>query len=394
MTAGDFDEMTRRPLRISIRPDELGACLVSHGSSWTPGGASLPQAERPGPPEGTSSRAYADVRSDVIEADRLVATGRLVEAVDVLAAAYRANADPALAIRLVDLRQEAARSYVPGPGRSPWPPAYGDSFPHLSGGLPETAVAGLTSDVLGGAVAHHGALIVRGMFDDSQVRRSVDVIDNAEAPRDNGSGGAVDSGWYRPFPTDVRKHAALRARAAAAGGTWLADSPMSAAQVLDDLASVGVIDAISDHLGERPFFSLQKSVMRRIQAKNGIATWHQDGSFLDADVRTMNVWIALSRCGGDYRSPALEVIPRRLDDILPVQERPTPYAIPVEVISEIASETPATRPEFAPGDAILFDERFLHRTYFGPFMSEPRYALECWFFAPSHSASGYLPFLV
>jgi Phytanoyl-CoA dioxygenase (PhyH) len=341
-----------------------------------------------------SARSRAHGRGDEFEADRLVAAGRLPDAVDRLAAAYRASTDPALAIRLVDLRQEAARSYVPGPGRSPWPPAYGDSFPHLSGGLPETGIAGFTSDVLGGAVAHHGALIVRGMFDDSKVRHSVDVIDNAQAAaRDNGSGEAADSGWYRPFPTDVRNHETLRARAAGAGGTWLADSPISAAQVLDDLASIGVMDAISAHLGERPFFSLQKSVMRRIEAKNGIATWHQDGSFLDADVRTMNVWIALSRCGGDYPSPGLEVIPRRLDDILPIQERPTPYAIPWDVIREIASGTPSIRPEFAPGDAILFDERFLHRTYFGPFMSEPRYALECWFFAPSHSATGYVPFL-
>jgi hypothetical protein len=336
------------------------------------------------------SRAHG---SDEIEAERLVAAGRLPDAVDRLAAACRASADPALAIRLVDLRQEAAHSYVPGPGRSPWPPACGDSFPHLSGGLPEIGIRGLTSDVLGGAVAHHGALIVRGTFDDSRVRRSVDVIDNAQAAGGNGSDECGDSGWYRPFPTDVRKHEVLRAKAADAGGTWLADSPMSAAQVLDDLASAGVMDAISGHLGERPFFSLQKSVMRRIEAKDGIATWHQDGSFLDADVRTMNVWIALSRCGGDYPSPGLEVIPRRLDDILPVQERPTPFAVPVEVIGEIASETPAIRPEFAPGDAILFDERFLHRTYFGPFMSEPRYALECWFFAPSHPASGYVPFL-
>jgi hypothetical protein len=356
-------------------------------------GARQRTASAPGPPTAAASARSRAHGSGEIEADQLVAAGRLPDAVDRLAAAYRASADPALAIRLVDLRQEAARSYVPGPGRSPWPPAYGDSFPHLSDGLPETGVAGLTSDVLGGAVAHHGALIVRGTFDDSKVGHSVDVIDSAQAARGNGSGEAVDSGWYRPFPTDVRKHEALRARAAAAGGTWLADSPMSAAQVLDDLASVGVIDAISGHLGERPFFSLQKSVMRRIQARNGFATWHQDGSFLDADVRTMNVWIALSRCGGDYPSPGLEVIPRRLDDILPVQERPTPFAIPVEVISEIASETPAIRPEFAPGDAIMFDERFLHRTYFGPFMSEPRYALECWFFAPSHPASGYVPFL-
>jgi hypothetical protein len=330
----------------------------------------------------------------VIEADRLVAAGRLVEAVDLLAAAYRASADPALAIRLVDLRHQAAHSYVPGTGRTPWPPGYGDSFPHVSGRLPETGIAELNAALLGGAVAHHGALIVRAMFDDAQVRRSVEAIDNAQAARDNGSTEAVESGCYRPFPANTERQEALRQRAATAGGTWLADSPVSAADMLEGLSSAGVIDVISDHLGERPFFSLQKSVMRRVPAKGGVATWHQDGSFLDADVRTMNVWVALSRCGGDHPSPALEVIPRRMAEILPVHDAPTPYAISFDVVNQIASETPAIRPEFAPGDAIMFDERFLHRTYLDHFMSEPRYALECWFFAPSHSASGYIPFLV
>ena len=149
-------------------------------------------------------------RGDVIEADRLLAAGRLLDAVDLLAATYRASADPALAIRLVDLRQEAARSFVPGPGRSPWPPTYGDSFPHLSGGLPETGVAELTSDVLGGAVAHHGALIVRGMFDEAQVRHSVDVIHNAQAhattaqPRPPSVGG---TGRSPPMSGDTKHFA-------------------------------------------------------------------------------------------------------------------------------------------------------------------------------------------
>ena len=328
-----------------------------------------------------------------MEADRLVATGRLVEAVDLLAAAYRASPDPAVAARLVDLRHQAARSYVPGTGRTPWPPGYGDPFPHVSGRLPETGIAELTADMLGGTVTHHGALIVRAMFDDTRVRRCVDAIHSAQAARDDGSAEAAESGRYRPFPTTTARQKALRERAAAVGSTWLADSPVSAAGMLDGLSSVGVIDVVSEHLGERPFFSLQKSVMRRVPATAGVATWHQDGAFLDADVRTMNVWIALSRCGGDHPSPALEVIPRRVAEILPVQDAPTPFAIPWDVIHQIASETPAMRPEFAPGDAIMFDERFLHRTYLERPMSEPRYALECWFFAPSHPASAYIPFL-
>lgn len=366
------------------------------GSTWKSWAARVREAVRPGSPGAArSTGTLVHGRRDMIEADRLAATGRLVDAVDMLAAAYRTNPDPVLAMRLVDLRQQAACSFVRKPGgRSPWPPAYGDPCPHVSGRLPEIGVADLTTDMLGGAVSHHGAVIVRGMFDAAQVRRTVDTIHQAQAWRDKGSPEAAESGWYRPFATDAGMTGALRQRAATAGGTWLADSPVAAASVLDDLASVGVIDAISGHLGERPFFSLQKSTLRRIPAKEGLATWHQDGSFLDADVRSMNVWIALSRCGGDYPSPGLEVVPRRIPEIIPVQDSLSPYSVSFEVISEIASETPVIRPEFGPGDALMFDERFLHRTYLGPGMREARYALECWFFAPSHSPSSYIPFLV
>jgi hypothetical protein len=94
-----------------------------------------------------------------------------------------------------------------------------------------------------------------------------------------------------------------------------------------------------------------------------------------------------------YVAPGLEVIPRRIVEILPVDDGPMPYAVSFDLVREIASETPTIRPEFAPGDAIMFDERFLHRTYLDHPMSEPRYALESWFFAPSHATSEYVPFL-
>ena len=28
-----------------------------------------------------------------------------------------------------------------------------------------------------------------------------------------------------------------------------------------------------------------------------MVAWHQDGAFYDSDVRTMNIWIALTPCG-------------------------------------------------------------------------------------------------
>jgi hypothetical protein len=349
------------------------------------------------PPTGPTAQVGPH-RGDVLDqAERLVRDGRPVDAVDLLAAAYRADPTPPLAIRLIELRHDAARSLDPGPGRSPWPSPYTDPFPHVSGRLPEVTAADLTTDLLGGSVAHHGALIVRGLFDGPLVGRGVEAVRRAQMERDgrptNGE-HAAGAAWYRPFPSPVKQDQVLRSMVAKQGGTWLADSPAGTAFFLDALTATGVIDVISDHLGERPFFSLQKSTLRRSPPEDKIVAWHQDGSFLDAGVRTMNVWLALSRCGGDYPSPGLEVVPRRIPDILPIEGTLSPHAISFDIVDEMASEAPVIRPEFAPGDALMFDERFLHRTHTNRFMTEDRYALECWFFAPSHRSTGYVPMLV
>lgn len=359
-------------------------------------------------------------RDDLDEVADLIARGCLVEAVDALAAANRRAPDPALETALVALRHDAAVSVPRSAGRSPWPPVYADPFPEVSGRLPEVAAAELTTEVLGGAVAHHGALIVRGIFSADQVERTVTAIERAhrrheaeavEGAGTAGTGGPVgdddgsrhgddqpfeggddEGAWYRPFPATGHDEV-LRRMVARDGGTWLADSPSSTARILDELEACGVTAAITAHLGERPYFSLHKSTLRRSLPVNKIVGWHQDGSFYDPDVRTMNVWVALSACGGSQPSPGMELIPRRFEEILPVAGEPTKHSISYDLIAELAADCPTVIPEFAPGDGLLFDEHFVHRTHLAPGMTEIRYALECWFFAPSHLVSNYVPLL-
>ena len=340
-----------------------------------------------------------DAAADLAKVDELVAADRLVEAVDLLAEVNRRGRRPDLETRLVDLRARAASSFEPGGGRPDWPPAYDDPFPDVSGAVPEVPASRLTSEVLGGAVAHHGALIVRGVFSPEQVERTVEAIERTHQRRDPESGSTtVDTdgaAWFRPFPAkEGVKVETLRRMVARQGGTFLADSPASTAQILDELEGVGVTQAISGHLGERPFFSLQKSTLRRSLPEFRLVAWHQDGSFLDDDVRTMNIWVALSACGGDHPTPGLEVVPRRIEEILPVDGVMSPHSISYDLVDEIAAETPTVVPEFTPGDAMIFDEHFLHRTHLLEQMDYIRYALECWFFAPSHRATDYTPLLV
>ena len=362
----------------------MGAAAVSAAEGAEPIDVPIPLAELGQRPD-----------LDVDKLRALVDEERYVEAIDLLNAANRAQRDPAIEIALVALRYHAAASAPASAGREPWPPVYADPFPDVVGRLPEVPAAELTTEILGGAVAHHGALIVRGVFSPEQIERSIASIESTHQrhaglqPAD----AEVDGAWFRPFPTD-RRNGVLREMVLTHGGTWMADSPSGTAQVLDELESVGVIGAIAGHLGERPYFSLQKSTLRRSEPTYNLVAWHQDGSFLDDDVRTMNVWVALSPCGGELPAPALEVIPRRIEEILPVDGVMSTHSISYDLIDELSTEMPTTVPQFAAGDALLFDEHFVHRTHLTHGMTDMRYALECWFFAPSHQSTTYTPLYV
>lgn len=357
--------------------------------SDAPTPAALPAADPVAP-------AAPPEASPLARADALADAGDLVGAVDLLAAANRTAPDPAIEIRLVELRRAAAQGRRGGAGRTPWPPTYPDPFPEVVGVLPEIDREGFGTDVVGGAVAHHGAVVVRGLFSPAQVERCVDAIDRAHEVREGVTGGQVepDAGFTPLVVEDPLKTQVLRNMVGVQGGIWLADSPMATATALDALDEVGAVAMMTEHFGDRPFFSLQKSTLRRSPAEWRMVAWHQDGSFLDDDVRTMNIWVALTACGGDLPTPGLEVVPRRMAEILPVDGVMSPHSIDYDLVGEIAAETPTITPAFAPGDALVFDEHFLHRTHLPEDMTHPRYALECWFFAPSHHTASYVPLLV
>ncbi|MGH8978553.1 MAG: phytanoyl-CoA dioxygenase family protein, partial [Acidimicrobiia bacterium] len=119
--------------------------------------------------------------------------------------------------------------------------------------------------------------------------------------------------------------------------------------------------------------------------------WHQDGAFLGRGIRALNIWLSLSHCGTD--APSLDILPRRLDDIVETGTHGSyfDWAVGPELVEELARETPVVRPAFGPGDVLLFDDMLLHRTATDPSMSRARYAIETWCFAPSHYPEGHVP---
>ena len=173
---------------------------------------------------------------------------------------------------------------------------------------------------------------------------------------------------------------------------YTADSPRALYELLDFFSRAGLREVLTGYLGERPALSLKKCSLRRVPADTG-TSWHQDGAFLGTDIRTVNVWVTLTGCGGHYTAPALDVVPRRMAGVLPTgtPDATFSWSIGDDVAAEAIGDAPIVRPVCEPGDAMLFDEVMLHRTGIGPGLDTPRYAIETWFFAPSHYPVDQIP---
>src|SRR5690606_31748978 len=69
--------------------------------------------------------------------------------------------------------------------------------------------------------------------------------------------------------------------------------------------------------------------------------------------------------------------------ILPLGGILSPHSVPVGRGGGGAADAPVIPPEVRAGGRPLFDPRFLPRPHLAGSLTEDRYALECWFFAPS-----------
>jgi hypothetical protein len=235
----------------------------------------------------------------------------------------------------------------------------------------------------------------RGLVPRDRVDALVAGIDRALAACDESLAGAPEpetAPWFVPF-TPKRGEYRVGGRrnwVRASGGVWTADSPRMLYELLELIDDTGVGELIAEHLGERPALSANKCTLRRVPITTN-TDWHQDGAFLGEQVRTIDLWLALSPCGRD--APGLDIVPRRIDHVVETGTEGAyfDWSVSPTVVAEVAGDTEVIRPEFEPGDALLFDHLLLHRTAAGPEMTRERYAIETWFFAPSAYPNGQIP---
>lgn len=324
------------------------------------------------------------------EADELAQHARALAAIDRLQTAHRSHPDHRLARRLVELRHAAFGELSKVPGRSEWPVAHPDLFPDDEG-IVEIPAGALSAELLGSALTNHGCLRVNGLLDDGTADRLRERIARAFEARDRVAeeGAPLESAapWFVPY-------APGRAKAEGFGRDHfvrVVDSPDALCDLVEVFESVGVRKVVEEYLGERPAMIANKWVMRRSLGGVLLGDFHQDGAFLGEGIRTVDCWIALSHCGPGTGSPAIDVVPRRVDRILPTGEGSAfPWSIAEGTVHDALPDAPVLSPVFQPGDALFFDERLPHRTTVGTDLGT-RYAIESWFVAPSSYPDKHLP---
>jgi hypothetical protein len=298
----------------------------------------------------------------------------------------RDRRDPGLERRILRARHRRGVALVDQAGESAsWP----DPDESLSGGrpLPEASLEELTPARLRAGILRDGWVLVRGAVARDEALALADGIE--AALRERGNGARSQSGLYEEFDPDPPYTLDERDWVVGGGGLWGADSPRLSFSMFETYRRAGLPGLIEGYLGEPPVISVNKCTLRKVEPDAGRG-WHQDGAFMGG-VRALNVWLSLSRCGD--RAPGMDIVPRRLDRIVPTGTAGAAFdwSVSEAVALEAAGDRAIVRPTFEPGDMLLFDEMLLHTTAAEPEMKAPRFAIETWFFSPSKFPGDYVP---
>ena len=254
----------------------------------------------------------------------------------------------------------------------------------------------LDARALRSGILRSGCVLVRGLFDRYGAVDLADAVNRAFDDRELANVGRPQvADAYEPFHT-LRPFALTgiaRAIVAKCCGFPIVDAPVTACEVLWMFEDAGVPRLMRDYLGEPPLIAAQKTTLRKVDppAEEASSSWHQDASIFRGDVHAINMWIPLTRCGDD--APGLDIIPKHMDRLVE-PDTTYPGKLSSARAGEAGGDTPILRPLFEPGDALFFDDLFLHSTPFDPKMTRARYGIESWFFGASGFPADYTPLAI
>lgn len=319
----------------------------------------------------------------------------LAAEIERLVVANRTSPDRATERRVLWLRHLAGMRLLDAARPQPrYPEPDASALPPFAGGLPSVPADAATPGLVRAAILRDGCLHVRGLVDPTRALHLAQQIDVSFVERERHDAGETPAeGYYEEFSVHPRYDPYLgRPWIKMGGGVYAADSPLVSFEMIELFQSAGLPQLVSAYLGEPALISVHKTTLRKAEASVPGA-WHQDGKFMGS-VRALNVWLSLSHCG--ETAPGLDLVPRRMQEFLsPASDDPTLHMIISDQdAARAAGERGIVRPIFEPGDALLFDDMFLHQTGSDPSMPNPRFAVECWFFGATGFPGAYAPIAV
>lgn len=334
--------------------------------------------------------------------ENLVTEGRYAEAIQELEKKCALDKDK-LSMRLLrDLRMKAFDDVERNHDElcdAQCPPEVVDPFPRLKNKIPEINADKLDLAYLAGGIRHHGALIVRNIMSKDMARELTDDINHViDAMEDHFAGKKTreqDSEcWFAPIYNERFKTHIINAKIMQqTGSAWTLFSPLVTQKIISIFEQLQLKILLKQYFCSEPCLSFNKWVLRRVDPLTRLADWHQDGRFMGANIKSINLWMSLTECGAGTSSPGMDLIPTRLDRILEAGTNNAcfDWSISHDSVAEWFADCPPERPYFNAGDAIFFDHLNLHVTSHSENYTNRRYAIETWFFALSQYAENQAP---
>lgn len=249
----------------------------------------------------------------------------------------------------------------------------------------------LDAGVVRSTIVAHGCVLVPGLLSGSllaDLRSTVEMAIAAQESLTTGTPSPDAQDWCHPF--EPLRHRLARAHA---HGVLAVDTPRGLCRYLDALEESGMLAMVRRYFGGPVAFSGEKTAFRKSnEVPPAGYGWHQDGAFLGGErIRTLDIWITLTPAG--RTAPGLEILPRRVDRILPAGAA-FAWDLSNELIERHYPEFSTVTPEFGAGDAILFDQLCVHRTGGPQQPTDTRISIECWMFGPESIPDDYTGFML
>jgi hypothetical protein len=163
--------------------------------------------------------------------------------------------------------------------------------------------------------------------------------------------------------------------------------------ILDIIANSAIRRAVEAFYGEPVVMPLYHALFRYYYPEGSeyrrTSPFHQDLAGVDPRAAVTS-WIPLDPCG--VVAPGLEIVEASLEALIPVDTEGADKDFgvgPDRVLPQYGDRL--LHPAYAVGDAALFRNTTLHRTYITPAMTEPRLNFDCRYIPRSRLAPGEVP---